>query len=223
MAKQLVWGIPTRVFHWGLVGLVGVSYYTGKFGDFDSIDNHMLAGYGIIGLVIFRVLYGVIGRGHVRFANFVRGPSAIIAYIKNPSDTPGHNPLGALGVLALILSLGVQAGTGLFTTDEIFVEGPLFHLVSQDTSSLLSQIHGINQWVLLGLIGLHVTAIVVHELLLGHRLLLPMITGNRKEVDRSDSNASASEQSPEQSHQLVLAIVCGVIAAAVTWYVVNEL
>ncbi len=211
MAK-LVWGIPIRLFHWGLVGLVGVSYYTGKFGDFDSIDNHMLAGYGVIGFVLFRLMLGFFGSGHVKFRNFIRGPKAILEYIKKPNNDPGHNPLGALGVIALIASLALQAGTGLFTTDEIFVEGPLYHLVSQETSSLLSQIHGINQWILLGLIGLHITAIAAHELMLGHRIVWPMVIGKAK-----------GEVAPEQSHQFILATVCAVIAAGVTWYLVNEL
>ena len=215
--SKLVWGIPVRLFHWGLVGLIGVSYYTGKFGDFDSIDNHMLAGYGVIGFVLFRLLFGLIGSGHVRFTNFIKGPKAILNYIKNPRPEPGHNPLGALGVVALILSLGVQAGTGLFTTDEIFVEGPLYHLVSQDASSLMSQIHGINQWILLGLIGMHISAIAIHELFMGHRILWPMIIGKAKSEDSQDPS------SQEQSHQIVLAIVCALIAGGVTWYMVTQL
>lgn len=211
--KKLVWGLPIRLFHWSLFTLIAVSFYTGKFGDFDSIDNHMLAGYGVIGLVLFRVLFGLFGKGHVRFSNFIRGPKAIIEYLKRPADTQGHNPLGALGIIALLLSLATQAGTGLFTSDDIFVEGPLYHLVSQDTGSLLSTIHGINQWVLLGLIGLHLGAVAFHELLLKHRILLPMLTGKKLE---------STESEPEQSHQMVLALVCGGIAAGVTWYIVTQ-
>ena len=211
--SKLVWGIPIRLFHWILLGLVGVSFYTGKFGDFDSIDNHMLAGYGIIALILFRLMYGVIGKGHIRFTEFIKGPTSIIAYVKSPKPTAGHNPLGALGIIALLLSLSVQVGTGLFTTDEIFVDGPLYHLVSSEISGLLSQIHSINQWVLLGLIGLHVSAVIFHELFLKERILLPMIHGKKKlEADAED-----------QSHQFLLALVCITIAAGVTWYLVNEL
>ena len=85
---KLVWGIPIRLFHWILLGLVGVSFYTGKFGDFDSIDNHMLAGYGIIALVLFRIIYGLFGRGHIRFTEFIKGPRTIVEYIKSPEPTP---------------------------------------------------------------------------------------------------------------------------------------
>jgi cytochrome b len=212
---KLVWGLPVRIFHWGLLGMIGVSYYTGKFGDFDSIDNHMLAGYGIIGLVLFRILFGLLGQGHVRFSNFIRGPGAVAAYVKAPAETAGHNPLGALGVIALLLSLAVQTGTGLFTTDEIFVEGPLYHLVSTEVASVCTQVHEINQWVLLALIVIHVCAVIFHEVKLGHRILWPMITGKKT------GDAVANE--PEQSHQIILAVVCSIVAAAATWYVVNEI
>lgn len=210
--NKLVWGLPIRLFHWILLGLVGVSFYTGKFGDFDSIDNHMLAGYGIIALVLFRIMYGLFGRGHIRFTEFIKGPRNIIAYIKSPQPTVGHNPLGALGIIALLLSLSVQVGTGLFTTDEIFVDGPLYHLVSSEVSGVLSQIHSINQWVLLGLIGLHISAVAFHELWLKERILLPMIHGKKQ----------LGEESQDQSHQFLLALICIVIAAGVTWYLVNE-
>lgn len=210
---KLVWGIPIRLFHWVLLGLVGVSFYTGKFGDFDSIDNHMLAGYGIIVLVLFRILFGFFGKGHVRFTEFVKGPSTIFAYFKSPKPSEGHNPLGALGIIALLLSLAVQTGTGLFTTDEIFVDGPLYHLVSSETSSVLSQIHNINQWILLGLIGLHVSAVIFHELWLKERIVLPMIHGKKL----------TSDSATDQSHQFFLALICITVAAAATWYLVNEI
>lgn len=210
--RKLVWGIPVRLFHWALLGLICVSFYTGKFGEFDSIDNHMLAGYGVIALVMFRLMYGFIGKGHIRFTSFIKGPKTIIGYLKNPEPTPGHNPLGALGIIALLLSLAVQAGTGLFTTDEIFIEGPLYHLVSSDTASTLSKIHSINQWILLGLIGVHITAIAVHELWLKESILGAMIHG-KKELDAKE---------PEQSHQFVLALICIAIAGGSTWYLVTQ-
>ena len=210
---KLIWGIPVRLFHWSLFGLICVSFYTGKFGDFDSIDNHMLAGYGVIALVLFRLMFGLFGQGHIRFSNFIKGPKAIIAYIKSPQTSAGHNPLGALGVVALLLSLAVQAGTGLFTSDEIFVEGPLYHLVSSETSGLFSEIHEINQWILLCLISLHISAVAFHELWLKERILGAMVHGKK----------TLSSNEVEQNHQFGLAALCLLIAAGATWYLVNEI
>ena len=115
MAK-LIWGIPLRIFHWGLVILLGISFYTGYFGEFDSIDTHMLAGYGVLTLLIFRLSFGFIAGGYARFSNFIKGPKATIAYVKAPLETPGHNPLGGFAVLAMLGVLGIQVGTGLFAT-----------------------------------------------------------------------------------------------------------
>ncbi len=216
--KTLIWGLPIRLFHWALVVLVGISFYTGKFGDFDSIDNHMLAGYGIIVLVLFRIGFGIFGNGYHSFRELIPYPKKIFRYLKNPTETPGHNPLGICGVIALLLSLAVQTATGLFTSDEIFVEGPLYHLVSSDTSSLLAQIHGINQWILLGLIATHVIAVLIHELVLKHKILLPMFTG-KKQL----SEAMQNDQDQQTSHQYFTAVVCLAVAGTATWYLVNYL
>lgn len=211
--RKLVWGIPIRLFHWVLFGLISFSFYTGEFGDFESIDNHMIAGYGVIGLVIFRIIFGLVGHGHIRFTEFVRGPSAIVNYIKHPTATTGHNPLGALAIIALLTSLGIQAGTGLFTTDEIFVEGPLYHLVNDDTASLLSQVHSINRWILLALISLHLCAVAHHEIWRKEKIVGAMFHGKKE----------TGEDKPDQSHQIGLAVVCGLVATAVVWYGVNHL
>ncbi len=212
MKAKLVWGLPVRLFHWSLVILLCVSFYTGEFGDFDSIDIHMWSGYGLLVLIFFRLGYGFVARGYARFGAFVKGPGAIKAYLQQPTETVGHNPLGALGVIALLASVTIQVATGLFATDDIFVEGPLYHLVSNDTSSLLTSIHAINRWVLLGLIATHLLAIVVHEWKLGHRLVLPMITGKKQVADEIEAD----------QHQLGRASICFVIASAAVYYLVNE-
>lgn len=210
---KLVWGLPVRIFHWSLVGLIGVSLYTGHFGDFDSIDTHMLAGYGVLVLLIFRFSFGLLAKGSARFSQFVKGPKTITAYIKSPEKTTGHNPLGALGVLALLFSLSVQVGTGLFATDDIFVDGPLNHLVSGDTAGLLTSIHGINQRVLMGLISLHLIAVLIHEGRLGHRILWPMVTGKKWLGDETDADR----------HQLGLALACLSLGVALTYILVNKI
>lgn len=212
MKAKLVWGLPIRLFHWSLVILLCVSFYTGEFGDFDSIDIHMWAGYGLLTLLMFRLGFGFLAQGYARFSQFVRGPRATLDYLKAPTETAGHNPMGALGIVVMLISLTLQVGTGLFATDDIFVEGPLNHLVSSSTAGLLTSIHAINKWVLLGLIATHLLAILVHEWRLGHRLVLPMITGKKQVSD---------EVEPDR-HQFGRASVCLGIAGALAYYLVNE-
>ncbi len=220
--KVRIWDLPLRLFHWSLATLVAVSLYTGITGGFKEMDYHMLSGYGILALVLFRIIWGFVGGHYARFTQFIR-PASIIAYAKQLPARPGiitsgHNPLGALSVIALLLSLGVQATTGLFANDDIFLEGPLAHLVSRDVSNQLSTVHHYNAELLYVLIGLHLTAIAVYELYKGHRLLLPMITG-KKNV-KGDAEAS-----PDQNVlvELVKGVVVIAICGAAVYYLVNHL
>ena len=178
MNKAFVWDVPVRVFHWSLALLFCVSLYTGFNGGLNEMDYHMLSGYAILSLVAFRVLWGFLGSRNARFASFVKGPVAVMEYIRAPSPTvSGHNPLGALGIIAMLLVVALQAGTGLFSTDDVFVDGPLRHLVSHDTSLLITGIHKINVWAVCALAGLHVAAIGWYHWKRGENLTVPMITG----------------------------------------------
>ncbi len=174
-----VWDLPVRIFHWALVILVGVSLYTGFTGGFTAMDYHMLSGYSILALVVFRILWGIAGTRHARFTSFVKGPAAVLDYLRHGETPVGHNPLGALSVLALLVVLLVQAMTGLFANDDIMTEGPLTHLVSYETSRYLTWVHEINRWVLIGLICLHVAAIAWYELVRKERLTRAMLTGHK--------------------------------------------
>lgn len=186
MNKSYVWDWSTRLFHWALVILVSISMYTGFVGGFEEMDWHMLSGYGILALILFRIVWGIVGSRNARFASFVRGPGPVIDYVRNLRSSPpgvGHSPLAALSVVTILLSLLLQATTGLFANDDIFLEGPLTHLVSDDTSDFLTYVHDVNRWVLVGLIALHIMAIVFYQLIRRENLVMPMITGWKKGVD----------------------------------------
>lgn len=219
MNKIRIWDIPVRLFHWTLVVLVTVSCYTGLTGGFEEMDYHMKSGYAILTLVTFRVLWGIFGSYYARFATFVRGPGAVTSHVRallkgKLVPHAGHNPLGALSVLSLLLVLLVQAGTGLFANDEIFTEGPLANLVSYDTSRTLTSIHKTNYWVIAGLVGLHVLAIAFYELANGERLLLPMITGKK----RVEGQAPTVNLIWELGLALVLLGICAAaVYAAITY------
>lgn len=222
MSKQnsiRVWDIPTRVFHWSLVICVAISIYTGINGGFTEMDYHMLSGYTILGLVSFRIIWGLIGSHHARFSDFIR-PRELISYSRdllNRDSTPsvGHNPLGGLSVLALLLVLAIQAGTGLFADDDIMLEGPLTHLVSDETGDLLTSIHHLNIWAIYGLVGLHIFAVLFYEIYKRQRLIVAMITGRKK--------LSAHGATARPVVEILLGMITGLLVAGGVYWLVTAL
>lgn len=176
-----VWDLPTRLFHWGLVTLIGTSWITAEVGE-GWMDIHKLSGYGILTLVLFRVVWGFTGSTHARFSDFVKGPSAVASYARTllSRQAPhhkGHNPLGGWMIVLMLLLLFAQAGTGLFATDDVMTEGPLAHLVSNNTSDFITSIHSTVFDVLLGLMGAHIAAVFYHLMIKKENLIRPMVTG----------------------------------------------
>jgi len=187
-----VWDIPTRVFHWLLVALILFSFITGEIGG-TAMQYHEWSGFTILVLVVFRIVWGFVGGEQSRFAAFVRGPAAVIRYASSllrgdPLPHIGHNPLGGWSILAMLISLLIQAGTGLFANDDILTEGPLFGWVSKRTSDWLTGIHHLNQKVLLVLIVIHVCAVFFYLIARRENLISPMITGTRVWHQKQDSS-----------------------------------
>ncbi len=179
-----VWDLPTRLFHWLLVLLVGLAYLAGNLGG-NWMVTHLRAGEAILALLLFRVAWGFLGSSPSRFASFVAGPRAVLRYGRTllERDTPphpGHNPLGGWSVLLLLALLFVQAGTGLFANDDIFVTGPLYAWVSKATSDRLTKIHLLNRWLLAAAAGVHMAAILFYLFYKRENLILPMITGKKR-------------------------------------------
>lgn len=180
--KILVWDIPTRIFHWTLVLLVVAAYCTALIGG-NLIVWHGWLGIAIGGLLVFRLMWGVIGSTYARFANFVPGPGGIVAYLRGRWRGVGHNPLGALSVLVLLAILGFQVVSGLVANDDIAFEGPLYALVSKDTSDWLSGLHRQNFWITIALVALHVLAVLFYAHVKKDNLVKPMITGFKEVSD----------------------------------------
>ncbi len=183
MKSTLVWDWPIRVCHWLMVLLFIGLILTGK-SDADYMEYHFYMGYGLSAVVITRVMYGIYGSRYALFRQFVRGPKSTLHYVKHfisgrPKRYLGHNPFGALMVIALLLALSIQWATGLFNSDDIFWFGPFYYLASEDALSLLRDIHRqLPDW-LLGLVGIHVLAVLYHELCLKERLIDAMIHGRK--------------------------------------------
>jgi len=211
-APTRVWDLPTRLFHWTLTALIVFSFTTAKIGGL-WMDWHMRSGYAVLTLVLFRLLWGFAGSHYARFATFVRGPRKVLAYLTGRlDDTAGHNPLGALSVLALLAALLLQAGSGLFANDEIFTEGPLAKLVSGSTSSLLTSIHHRGEFVLYALVGLHLAAVVFYAVFKRQNLVSAMVRGDRV-VDAQPARDDLALR--------VRALVLFGLCAGLTWYLVT--
>ena len=188
-----VWDLPTRLVHWALATLVVFSYATGMIGD-TWMPWHLRSGYAILTLLLFRLGWGLVGSESSRFAAFLRGPSAAIAYLRalrSPRKPviAGHNPLGGWMVVAMLAILAVQAASGLFADNEIDTQGPLAAMVSNALVSRMSALHGINSWVVLGAVVLHLAAIAVYALGLGTNLVTPMVTGSKRVSDAGAARA----------------------------------
>lgn len=178
-----VWDLPIRIVHWLLVlGVIALWYTAEVWNSIDNLDWHMDIGFAMIGLLVFRILWGFFGSDTARFRQFVKGPGQIRAYLKEPGKGVflGHNPLGALSVLAMLLSLLVQVITGLFAHDELYTSAPLSQYVSSKTSGLLTEIHHLNFNILLALIGLHLAAIAFYQFKKHDPLVQAMITGKKR-------------------------------------------
>lgn len=198
-----VWDPAIRLFHWSLATAVAAAWLTQWTGD---VDQHMTIGYVIATLLVWRVLWGLVGSRTARFASFVRGPGAVLRYLKDGTDDrPGHNPLGALSVLAILAVLAAQVGSGLFANDDIFFEGPWAGVVSDDTSDRLTGFHHLNKTILLVLIGLHLLAVAAYHYR-GRNLLGPMLTGR--------TVADADTRQPPERPLWLAAVLLAVAAAA---------
>lgn len=179
----VVWDLPTRLFHWLLVGLMAVSYVTVEIGG-NAMQLHAWSGFTILGLVLFRVAWGFAGSTPSRFKTFLVGPRRVKSYVQTLLRPDGphhltHNPLGGWSVAAMLSAALVQAATGLFASDDIMTQGPLNRLVSSQTGRLLTDLHELNADLILVLAAVHVAAVLFHLVYKHDNLIAPMITGRK--------------------------------------------
>ena len=209
--KVRIWDAPTRLFHWLLVVLVALLWWSAEE---EKLDLHLTLGLVILGLLVFRLLWGLFGSSTARFANFVRGPRAMLAYLSGRAGfVLGHNPLGALSVVALLGLVSVVVGLGLFAGDEDgLYSGPLAHLIDPDLSEELTDLHEDSFNVLLVLIAIHVAAIVYYRLIKRDDLVTPMVTGMREAPEGTAPMVAASWW------RFALAVAA---AAGIAWWIAS--
>ena len=185
--RQLVkvWDIPVRLCHWGFALLIPAMWWTAE----NSIWAwHKRCGLLLLGLLVFRIIWGFVGSHTARFASFVKGPARVIAYLRGGDAGAernfGHSPLGAWSVVALLLAMLAQVGMGLFAGDQFDgATGPLNPLVGVLTADMLTDWHETFFWVVIGLVGLHLTAIAFYAVVKRNNLIGPMISGSRPVVE----------------------------------------
>jgi cytochrome b len=177
-----VWDLPTRLFHWALVACVAGLAITAY--SETGLDWHARLGYTVLALLLFRVVWGFIGGRWSRFASFLYSPTSVVAYLRgrsHPDHLVGHNPLGAGSVLAMLVFLIAQVATGLVSDDESSFQGPLNRFVSSSKALAATWYHKrVGQWVLLGLVLLHVAAVLYYVLKKRQPLVRAMVGGDKQ-------------------------------------------
>jgi cytochrome b len=208
-----VWDAPTRLFHWAIVILLGLSWLTESRG---WMELHFLSGYSFIALLLFRLAWGFVGSETARFSHFLKTPLAALRHLaklhrREPDQQIGHNAAGGWMVLVMLALLVVQVATGLCANDDGDTEGPLFRYVGKDRSDWLSHIHAVNFTLIQIAVLSHVAAIIAYAVLKRHDLVRPMITGRKHLPDALTP--------PELVHPVRAAVLFGifvvVVAAAV--------
>ncbi|WP_215782316.1 cytochrome b/b6 domain-containing protein [Paludibacterium sp. B53371] len=215
--KQMVsvWDVPTRVFHWTLVLLFAGMWWTGTQGG-DWLRYHIWCGEGVAVLLVFRLLWGFLGSQTARFSDFLKGPGVIRRYLRGhlpEAQQPGHNPLGGLMVLALILTLLFQVASGMLSSDvdSYLFDGPLAHLVSSSASESITSVHKLFFDLIMVLVVLHVAAVLAHKVFKKQNLVHAMLSG-RKAIE---GEVAPLYFAPLRLALLSLALAVGAVAALV--------
>jgi cytochrome b len=208
-----VWDLPTRIFHWALLMFVLLLVISGLRGG-DALEWHFRFGYSVLTLLLFRIVWGLVGGRWSRFASFVYSPSTVINYLKGqgqPEHSVGHNPLGAGSVFAMLFFLLAQVATGLFADDDIANSGPLSKFVSNATVTLLTGYHkNYGKYILLLLVVLHIGAITYYLVKKKQNLIVPMLKGDKSlEHAVEDSRDDAASRSVAA----IIFVVCAVAVA----------
>lgn len=213
--KILVWDLPLRIFHWGFVISIVGAWITHELGE-DYISLHMQFGYVALGLVSFRLIWGVIGPHYSQFKTFFPSPKLIHRYIKSKKEDGnnailGHNPLGSLSVFAMLVLVLIQSVSGLFMNDEIFTTAPYHNSLGSDVDKIMNFIHKNAFDIIQLLILLHIGAIIYYKIFKKQALASSMFTGKKIGNEKSLSIKSS---------KIVLAIIVAIIVTAFIYWLV---
>jgi len=174
--RHPLWDVPTRAFHWLIVCLVPLCWWSAEEGHYNL---HQWSGYAVLVLVASRVAWGFVGSRHSRFRDFLVGPGAVLAYLRGQrTGGAGHNPLGGWSVVVLLLLLIAQATSGLFNSDDVLFSGPLYYWAGSDLRAVMGVTHEVAFNALLGFIALHIAAVLYHQWRRKENLVQAMVRGS---------------------------------------------
>lgn len=209
-AEVPVWDGLLRAFHWSLVTLVTAAIATGLAGG-DWMAWHARAGQAIGALLVLRLSWGLWGSRYARFTQFWPTPSRLLAYLRGRWQRLGHNPLGALSVLAVLALLVFQVASGLVGNDEIAFTGPWAGAIDEELSLKLTSWHRLTAKILYAWIGLHLAAIALHTVVKRHPLLRAMWTGRQP---GEPGAAAPPVPAWRVAVSVLLALAAGVVASS---------
>ncbi|ROZ78965.1 cytochrome b/b6 domain-containing protein [Ramlibacter sp. WS9] len=214
--KVRVWDLPTRLFHWALVACILASLISGYRGG-DAMVWHARIGYTVLTLLLFRIVWGFVGGRWSRFASFLYSPGSVVNYLRgkaHPDHLVGHNPLGAGSVFAMLAFLLAQLATGLIGDDEIAFTGPFNKFVETSKGLAATWYHKrIGQWVILGLVVLHIVAVLYYLWKKNDNLIKPMLHGDKQ------LGSTAAPSRDDAASRFAALFVFGLCAGAITWLV----
>lgn len=208
-----IWDLPTRLFHWSLAASTIAMIVSAKIGG-NAMIWHLRLGHVVLALLLFRLVWGLVGGHWSRFRSFLYTPRQLLDYLRGqqrPAHSAGHSPLGALSVFAMLAVLLAQAVTGLFSDDAIFYAGPLSRLVPADVVDSATRWHAeLGQYLLLALLGLHLLAIAWYTFARRRPLVRAMVNGDRELAEPLPAAADGSRQR-------LLALAIALLCAAISW------
>jgi cytochrome b len=217
MYRLRIWDLSLRIFHWAFAVAVLGAIASNML---DWMEIHSYCGYSALVLVVFRCIWGLVGPTHARFSHFIPSASELQAFIKNQqTQRLGHNPLGALSVIAILIVILLQAISGLFVDNEVDFKGPLNRYVSSQMVDYMNQIHASNHWLVYGLVVLHLAAIFYYQRIKKQNLISPMWGGD-KLVENDPSKDEQSLASSDQLSTRLLGIGIMLMLAGIFWYFV---
>ncbi len=209
-----IWDLPTRLFHWLLAICIVALVVTAKMGG-NAMNWHLILGQVVLALLVFRILWGLVGGYWSRFGSFIPSAAAMKRYLSGASttqDRAGHNPLGSLSVIAMLIVLIAQIASGLMSDDEIAFSGPLTRFVSGELISKATNYHAHwGQYLVYALVALHLLALIGYSLK-GDKLVPAMVTG-----DKCLTEPVAASRDTAATR--MLAVLLAVMASALSWWV----
>jgi len=181
-----IWDLPIRIFHWGLVAAIATSWISMKL---ENMEVHVISGACVLGLLVFRLLWGIWGASTAQFHRFIPSPIKLLNYLRGRTAdnliSIGHSPIAALSVIAMLAAIAFQTLTGLVSDDDVYTTGPLIEFVESDFSEWATGMHSTNSDILLGLMALHIAAILYYKFVKKLSLVKPMVTGVSAEQNQA--------------------------------------